>query len=105
MLDLSVYKSRYYEVKLDESTTVNIEPPKRKQLKKILALTQSVNEQNFSENDIDNLYEAAEIALSKNKEGKVFTADNIEDYLDLAALVAFFDGYYTWVMENVNQKN
>jgi len=70
-----------------------------------LALTQSVNDQNFSENDIDNLYEAAEIALSKNKEGKVFTADNIEDYLDLAALVAFFDGYYTWVMENVNQKN
>ena len=105
MLDLSIYKSRYYEVKLDESTTVNIEPPKRKQLKKILALTQSVNDQNFSENDIDNLYEAAEIALSKNKEGKVFTADNIEDYLDLSALVAFFDGYYTWVMENVNQKN
>ncbi len=105
MLDLSIYKSRYYEVKLDESTIVNIEPPKRKQLKKILALTQSVNDQNFSENDIDNLYEAAEIALSKNKEGKVFTADNVEDYLDLAALVAFFDGYYTWVMENVNQKN
>ena len=105
MLDLSIYKSRYYEVKLDEGVTVNIEPPKRKQLKKILALTQSVNDQNFSENDIDNLYEAAEIALSKNKEGKVFTADNIEDYLDLAALVAFFDGYYTWVMENVNQKN
>ena len=105
MLDLSIYKTRYYEVKLDESTTVNIEPPKRKQLKKILTLTQSVNDQNFSENDIDNLYEAAEIALSKNKEGKVFTADNIEDYLDLAALVAFFDGYYTWVMENVNQKN
>ena len=105
MLDLSIYKSRYYEVKLDESTTVNIEPPKRKQLKKILALTQNVNDQNFSENDIDNLYEAAEIALSKNKEGKVFTTDNVEDYLDLAALVAFFDGYYTWVMENVNQKN
>ena len=105
MLDLSIYKSRYYEVKLDEKTTVNIEPPKRKQLKKILALTQNVNDQNFSENDIDNLYEAAEIALSKNKEGKVFTAENIEDYLDLAALVAFFDGYYTWVMENVNQKN
>ena len=105
MLDLSIYKSRYYEVKLDEKTIVNIEPPKRKQLKKILVLTQSVNDQNFSEKDIDNLYEAAEIALSKNKEGKVFTAENIEDYLDLAALVAFFDGYYTWVMENVNQKN
>lgn len=105
MLDLSVYKSRYYEVKLDKNTTINIEPPKRKQLKKILSLTKSMNDNNLSENDIDNLYDAAEIALSKNKEGKTFTAENIEDYLDIAALVAFFDGYYTWVMENVNQKN
>lgn len=105
MLDLSVYKSRYYPVKLDENTIVNIEPPKRKQLKKVLSLTKNLNEQNFDDADVDNLYEAAEIALSKNKEGKVFTADQIEDYLDLAALVAFFEGYYSWVMENVNQKN
>ena len=105
MLDLSVYKSRYYEVKLDKNTIINIEPPKRKQLKKVLSLTKSVNEQNFDDGDIDNLYEAAEIALSKNKEGKIFTADDIENYLDLAALVAFFDGYYSWVMDNVNQKN
>ena len=105
MLDLSVYKSRYYPVKLDDNTIVNIEPPKRKQLKKIISLTKSVNEQNLGESDIDNLYDAAEIALSKNKEGKTFTAENIENYLDLAALVAFFDGYYTWVMENVSQKN
>lgn len=30
MLDLSIYKSRYYEVKLDENLVVNIESPKRK---------------------------------------------------------------------------
>ena len=105
MLDLSVYKSRYYGVKLDEKTTINIEPPKRKQLKKVLSLTKNINEQNIDDSDIDNLYEAAEIAFSKNKEGRTFTADQIEDYLDLAALVAFFEGYYSWVMENVDQKN
>lgn len=105
MLDLSVYKSRYYPVKLDTNTIVNIEAPKRKQLKKIISLTKVINEQNLGEEDIDSLYEAAEIALSKNKEGKNFSADTIENYLDLAALVAFFDGYYGWVMENINQKN
>ena len=105
MLDLSVYKSRYFPVKFDENTIVNIEPPKRKQLKKVLSLTKNINEQNFDDADVDSLYEAAEIALSKNKEGKVFTAEQIEDYLDLAALVAFFENYYSWVMENVNQKN
>ena len=105
MLDLSIYKTRYFEIKLDENTIINIEPPKKKQLKKILALTKSVNDKNFSEEDIDNLYEAAEIAISKNKEGKQFKAEDIENVLDLSALVAFFDGYYTWVMKNVNQKN
>lgn len=105
MLDLSIYKSRYFTIKLDENNVINIEAPKRKQLKKIVSLTKNINEQNFSEEDIDSLYEAAEIALSKNKEGKTFTADKIEEHFDLAALVAFFDGYYTWVMENVNQKN
>ena len=105
MLDLSIYKSRYYEVKLDENLVVNIEPPKRKQLKKVLSLTKSMSGENLNESDIDNLYEAAQIALSKNKENKSFTAESIEDYLDLAALIAFFEGYYNWVMENVNQKN
>lgn len=61
--------------------------------------------ENLNETDIDNFYDAAQIALSKNKENKSFTAESIEDYLDLAALIAFFEGYYNWVMENVNQKN
>ena len=60
---------------------------------------------NLDESDIDNLYEASEIAISKNKESKKISSDAIEDYLDLAALIAFFEGYYNWVMENVNQKN
>lgn len=105
MLDLSIYKSRYYPVKLDENTIINIEPPKRKQLKKVLSLTKSIDEKTLNDGDVDNLYEAAEIALSKNKEGKKFAAEEVEDYLDLAALVAFFDGYYSWVAENVDQKN
>lgn len=105
MLDLSIYKSRYYPVKLDENIIINIEPPKRKQLKKVMSLTKGINEQNISETDVDNLYEAAGIALSKNKENRPFTSEDIEEYLDLSALVAFFEGYYSWVMENIEQKN
>ena len=105
MLDLSVYKSRYYPVKLDDNTIVNIEPPKRKQLKKVVSLTKGINNESLSEEDIDNLYEAVEIALNKNKENRTFTADNVEDYFDLSSLLAFFDGYYKWVIDNVSQKN
>lgn len=39
--------------------------------------------ENLNETDNDNLYEAAQIALSKNKKNKSFTAESIEGYLDL----------------------
>lgn len=83
---------------------INIETSKRKHLKKVLALTKSMSGENLNETNIDNLYEVAQIALSKNKENKSFNAESIEDYLDLTALITFFEGYYNWVMENVNQK-
>lgn len=76
---LTIYKSIYYEVMLDENLVVNIELPKRKQLKKVLTLTKSINGENLNESDIDNIYETA--------------------------LIAFCEGYYNWVMKNVNQKN
>ena len=31
--------------------------------------------------------------------------DAIDEILGFNALYAFFDGYYTWVAENINQKN
>lgn len=105
MLDLSVYKTRYYPVKLDENLIINVEPPKRKQLKKVVTLTKGISNETLSEEDIDNLYEAVEIAINKNKENKSFTAEELEDYFNLSSLVAFFDGYYRWVVENVSQKN
>lgn len=69
----------FKQLVLDKHLVVNIESLKRKQLKKVLTLTKSMSNQSLDESDIDNLYEAAEIA--------------------------FFEGYYNWVMENVNQKN
>lgn len=105
MLDLSVYKSQYYPVKINEGLVIHLETPKRKQLKRIMALTKNITSEKLSDEDIDSLYEAASIAFNKNKEGKIFTEDEIDDILSLSALYAFFDGYYTWVAENINSKN
>lgn len=105
MLDLTIYKSRYYPVKISENETINVEPPKRKQLKKILSLTKNMKAESLDENDIDNLYEAITLAINKNKENKTFTQEQIDDIFSLNALYAFFDGYYTWVAENLDQKN
>lgn len=105
MLDLTIYKSKYYEVKMSESETIHIEPPKRKQLKKILSLTKNMKAESLDETDIDNLYEALTIAVNKNKENKEYSQETIDDIFSLNTLFAFFDGYYTWVAENLDQKN
>jgi hypothetical protein len=105
MLDLTIYKSRYYPVKISENEIINVEPPKRKQLKKILELTKNMKSESLDENDIDNLYEAITIAINKNKENKILSSDKIDDIFSLNALYAFFEGYYTWVADNLDQKN
>lgn len=105
MLDLSVYKSQYYPVKIDDNTVIHLETPKRKQLKKIMTLTKNLNGESLSDEDIDSLYEAVAIAFNKNKEGRKFSEDELDDVLSFNALYAFFEGYYTWVAENVNSKN
>ena len=105
MLDLSIYKTRYYEVKIDDNLTINLEMPRKKQLKKIMSLTKSLNGDVLNEEDIDSLYDATLIAFNKNKEGKQFTEDDIEEMLGFNSLYAFFDGYYSWVADNINQKN
>ena len=105
MLDLTIYKSRYYPVKISETETINLEPPKRKQLKSILSLTKNMNKESLSDDDIDKIYEALLIAFNKNKEGKIFSIETIDEIVPLNAIYAFFEGYYTWVADNINQKN
>jgi len=105
MLDLTIYKSRYYDVKTNDNEVIHLEIPKKKQLKSLVSLTKNLNSKELNENDIDTLYEASLIAFNKNKEGKVFTEEEIEDILPINSLYAFFNGYYSWVAENINQKN
>lgn len=105
MLDLSIYKTQYYEVKITNSETIHLETPKKNQLKTLLSLTKSIKNEILTEEDIDRLYEAALIAFNKNKENRKFSSDELEEFLSLNALYAFFDGYYSWVAENINQKN
>jgi len=105
MLDLTIYKSRYYDVKINDEEVIHLEMPKKKQLKSIISLTKNLNSKDLNEDDIDSLYEASLIAFNKNKEGRVFTEDEIEDILGINSLYAFFNGYYSWVAENINQKN
>ena len=105
MFDLSVYKQRYFEVKLNNSLTIHIEMPTKKQHKNILSLTENMKDGKISGEELDKFYSAIVIALNKNKEKKKIEANDIEENFNLTALYGFFDEYYTWVSDNLNQKN
>lgn len=105
MLDLSVYKKKYFEVKINDSNVINLEFPTKKQLKTMLTLTKNINNGEITDKSLDDLYSAAHTAFNKNKERKSFSMEFIEENLNIKALYAFFEEYYTWVNDNMNQKN
>ena len=105
MFDLSIYKQRYFEVKLNNSLTVHIAMPTKKQLKNILSLTENIKDEKITGEGLDKLYSAIFIALNKNKENKKFNLEYVEDNFSITALYGFFDKYFTWVNDNLDQKN
>ena len=105
MLDLTVYHKQYYEIKVSDTDILHLESPTRKQLKKLMELTKSLNQDNLADADIDMLYEAATMAINKNKENRSYNADQIDVILPFKALEVFFNKYYTWITDNVDQKN
>ena len=40
--------------------------------------------------------------MAKKKDVNI---DELDEILDLSSLLAFFDGYYSWIEKNIDQKN
>lgn len=98
MLDISTIGKRYFSVKIN-SLALDVEPPKMKVLKKIMALSKTK-----SAEAIDDLTEAVGMILSKNKTGyKV--PDDVIDELDLDQMVEIIAEYFKWLGEVRNSPN
>ena len=98
MFDVTTVSKRYFDIKLND-TRLEVEPPKVKTLKKILALSKVRNE-----DAMDELAEAVRILLSKNKSGyKV--PDELVDGLDLDQLNAILTAYFEWLAQEKKDPN
>jgi hypothetical protein len=105
MFDINTINKRYFDIKLevenDEGKTFNIclevEPPKIKSLKKIIALSKNKDDENA-------LSEAITIILNKNKtDYKV--SDEIIDELDLDEYNGILSSFFSWLKEVKNSPN
>lgn len=82
--------------------TITLNPPKVKLIKK----AQALEKMSLSDDaDIDLTLEVVADAISSNREGRKFTAEDVEELFDVADLVAFQEAYSRFIDEINNQKN
>ena len=114
MFDLSSVNMRYFEIKLkilvdkivDEAVTkvekeilLEIEPPTKKMLNKIVKLRKEE-----SENVMDGLYEAVGMILNKNKSGKKISDEIVSAY-NYDQINAIITAYFEWLSKEKTSPN
>lgn len=107
MFDVTTLSKRYFGLRLtmeadDGKRDINleIEPPKLKTMKRLMALSKAGED----ENQIDMLTDAMQKLLSKNKSGYKVSHELIEE-LNFDELQAILEAFLSWVAEVQNQKN
>lgn len=107
MFDVTTLSKRYFGLRLTVETDdgkrdidLEIEPPKLKTMKRLMALSKARED----ENQIDMLTDAMQKLLSKNKSGYKVPRELIEE-LDFDELQAILEAFLSWIAEVQNQKN
>ena len=107
MFDVTTLSKRYFGLRLTveaedgkRDIDLEIEPPKLKTMKRLMALSKSGED----ENQIDMLTDALQMLLSKNKSGSKVPRELIEE-LNFDELQAILEAFLSWIAEVQNQKN
>jgi len=111
MLDLSVFKKEYLEIKLFDGSVVNIGKPSQRLVIDMMAVQQTfedlnANPENHKVEDILNEFNQILLKiLNNNKEEKKFTIKYIESNFDLEIGNVFISEYMEFVNQIQNRKN
>jgi thiamine monophosphate kinase len=98
MFDINTISRRYFNIKIN-NIELEVEPPSKKALSKIVELTQ-----NKSMDVIDGLFEAVEMILNKNRTGYI-VPQNVIDELNMDQVNAILIEYFKWLTEVKNSPN
>lgn len=93
MFKVSGVKTRYFEFEApDNGRVLHIEPPKLKTMNRLGELQKGSH-------TIKDIAAAVAKLISKNKEGRKVTADNVMDWMDSDQVAAFIMAYLAWVRD------
>jgi hypothetical protein len=107
MFDVSAITKRYFDIRIEVETDdgetkkveLQVEPPKVKQLNKLIAVSSAGNDEVFTE-----LRDAVRDVLSKNKTGYKVPEEYV-DNLDTDQLTGILSAYLDWVAKEKQTKN
>lgn len=107
MFDISTVSKRYFCIKLtitdekneEKSINLEVEPPKVKVLKKLMAVRKTA-----SEDSMDELSEAIRKLLSKNKANYMVPMEYIDE-LDFDQMIGILNEYFKWLGKEKESKN
>jgi hypothetical protein len=100
MFDINSVNVDHFKINLDNNEVIDINPPKIKVLKKIMALTKVTDETAINEVSI-----ALQMILNSNKQGKVFDDNYIDEKFTLQNMKEFLKEYFKWVSSIKNSPN
>lgn len=98
MFDINTINKRYFEIKIGK-VTLEIEPPTKKMLNKILSLSAAKDTE-----VTDGLYEAVGMILNKNKTNKKVSDETVEE-LNLDQINGVLTAYFEWLGKEKNGPN
>lgn len=101
MFQISSVKTRYFEFEApDNRKVLHVEPPKMKTLKMLEDLQRNQN------SSITDVATAVARLMSKNKQQRKITADQVMDWMDIDQMRAFMQAYLGWLKaERANNPN
>lgn len=105
-LDFNKEKKSYWTVILpdEDRTTLMIASPTKRMIDDFNAI--AINDvDDASEDTLSELYNACARMMSRNKAGKIITAEMIEDLFDIEDVVIFVNNYMDFAHEITQRKN
>ncbi len=106
-LDFNTLKKRYFTVTLadEENTKLMISTPTKSVLDSFINMSNSLTEENFGDEAIDELYDIVAKIMSRNKTGKHISKEKVEECFDFEDVILFIRAYTEFISEVTNSKN
>lgn len=102
-INFKTLKKQFLTITLPNGKVLQIGTPTKKVYDALSSIQTNIDD--GSDGNIDELYEATAVAMSRNKTGAKITKEYLEDLLDIEDVIVFYNAYLGFINELSNVKN